>query len=108
MTKFQRAKKQTIKKMDKILEMIVSGEVWEAGVVFNDAQQCGFCEFYRDGFGHWVDRYYLCKGCPLTGYVPCYRKLWFRQTHWNLIMGDTDEAIPRILAIKMWIESLEE
>ena len=107
MTKFQRAKKQTIEKMDRILWMLTTEVPDLSTAVMNFGLQgnCGFCKVYRG-----ILLTNECKDCPIYKKAngACYRQWGYWATVNSFRSGNPDKAILRILAIKMWIEELEE
>ena len=107
MTKFERAKGQTIEKMDRILWMLTTEvpDLSKAVMNFGLQGNCGFCKVYRD-----ILLTNECKDCPIYKKANrvCYRQRGYAVTVNSFRSGDPDKAIPRILAIKMWLEGLEE
>lgn len=117
MTEFQRAKKQTIKKMERVLAYICDGMHREAKSEYMDL--CAFCNQYELVGDRAINKIleHPCQECPVYKVLgkPCTDTIWYNRAY-SLIeridnfeyVHNPDKAIPYILAIKMWVESLEE
>ena len=116
-TKFERAKGQTIKKLEKVLAYILDGMYGEAKSEFYDL--CAFCSQYEIVGDEEVD--HPCQECPVYKALgkSCIDTAWYNRAYYLIArikycysgyvyVHDPDKAIPLILAIKMWVESLEE
>lgn len=95
MTKFQRAKKQTLRK----LEPFVMSDVWNQS---SKTENCGFCPVYK-----YLSATAWCKGCPITlaeGGRCCNETKWWGD--WIESKGEAQFLFA--LALYGWIESLHE
>ena len=95
MTKFERAKKQTLRKLEAIVLFDLDNEPFEW-------IYCGFCNEYEE-IGTKGD---ICGGCPLRiiENCACYRTKWWRI--WRRSKSEAQFLFA--LALYGWIESLHE
>ena len=99
MTKFERAKRQTLKRWESIIEAHISGK---KGIPLS----CGFCTEYADS---WVG--YICKNCPIYRIhrKPCYHTRWYgKSIDAYLDNLSSDTGLILALTIYGWVADLHD
>jgi len=117
-TKFQRAKMQTVEKLERVLAYICDGMYEKAKSEFT--YLCAFCNQYEIVGDKAIGKTFEhpCQECPAYKVLgmPCTDTVWYNRIYYSIERMDSnykyvhnpDKAIPYILAIKMWIEELKE
>lgn len=96
MTKFERAKRQTLKKWNLLIDEVLQDVCWSY-------EDCGFCEAYLDWTNWKTDENKICSKCPIKKWNKdsCMKDgSWYDQLNEN--------EIPDILAVLIYVHQLQD